>query len=193
MAKAHSRFIRASELVGLPVVTLSGDSGHEAADLYLAEDDRRSVVALGVREPGLLGGRNRSSLPVDSVVALGSHAVMIEADAVFEQPGNHLGITDIFDGLRVITDDGTSLGAVTDAVVQTSQGRVELAAVELDRPDGGGVAYLELPQDMVLSDEALVVDAAHGERLCSTPDELADAMTRTGEKTNDQTTSKKGS
>ena len=193
MAKAHSRFIRASELVGLPVVTLSGDSGHEAADLYLAEDDRRSVIGLGVREPGLLGGRNRSSLPIDSVAALGSHAVMIEADAPFEQAGEHLGITEIFDGLRVITDDGTSLGAVTDAVVETFRGQVKLAAVELDRPDDGGVAYLELPEDLVLSEEALVVDAAHGKRLCSTPDDLADAMTGTGQKKNERTTSRKGS
>jgi sporulation protein YlmC with PRC-barrel domain len=182
MSTAPTRYIRANELVGRRVVTLAGDSDHEVQDLMLDPRDRRRIDAVALREPGLLGGLHKSLLPIDAVRAIGPDAVMVDPDAEHGQPDDQrLGARDTLEGLRVLTDDGAALGTITDAVVESGDGQIRLVAVELgtdsdDQGDDDAVRYLALPDDLVLSDEALIVPAAVAERVCTSTDDLTDAV-----------------
>lgn len=187
MTTAATRYTRANDLVGRPVVTLAGDGHHEVQDLILDGDDRRRIAALALREPGLLGGRHQSLVAMGDVTAIGPDAVMVDPDATHARPDDRLAARHTLEGLRVLTDDGTALGTITDAVVETYRAKVRLVAVEL-RPDGAhDPRYLALPDDLVLSDEALVVPSSVAERLCDSPDDLTDAIAAT------RRTKKKGS
>lgn len=180
MSTAPTRYIRANDLVGRRVVTLAGDSDHEIQDLMLDARDRRRIDAVALREPGLLGGRHQSLLPIEAVRAIGPDAVMVEPDAVHGQPDDQrLGARDTLEGLKVLTDSGVALGTITDAVVESGDGQIRLVAVELHLDgddDDDAVRYLALPDDLVLSDEALVVPAAVADRVCTSTDDLTDAV-----------------
>ncbi len=188
MTTTPTRYIRANDLVGRRVVTLAGDSDHEIQDLVLDARDRRRIDAVALREPGLLGGRHQSLLPIDAVRAIGPDAVMVDPDAAHGQPDEkRMGARDTLEGLNVLTDGGTALGTITDAVIESEDGQVRLVAVELrtagddgddgdDDDDDERLRYLALPDDLVLSDEALVVPAAVADRLCDSPDDLSEAV-----------------
>lgn len=185
MTQASTRFVRASNLVGRPVVTMDGDHDHEVQDLVLDRTDQRSVEALALREPGLLGGRHKSVVAMAQVRAIGTDAVMVEAGAAPGTPDDRIGVRETVKGIRVVTDGGVELGTVVDAVIETHEQRVRLAAVELrlnpesgGGPDGDGLRFLALPHDLVLSDQALVVPADVIDRLCKDPDDLAEAVVR---------------
>lgn len=190
MTTAPTRFTRANDLVGRRVVTLAGDSNHEVQDLFLDPVDRRRIDAIGLREPGLLGGRHQSLLGIEAVRAIGPDAVMVDPDAAHAQPDDQrLGARDTLEGLRVLTDGGTALGTIADAVIETHEGQVRLVAVELhpehetagakqgDGDEGDTSRYLALPDDLKLSDEALVVPRDVADRLCTSLDGLTDAVT----------------
>src|SRR5690349_10342653 len=73
------RVIRATELVGRPVVTLAGDDVAEVRDVVY-DAERGTLLGFTLNKRGWFRGRLHERLPVASVHAIGRDAVMVSAD-----------------------------------------------------------------------------------------------------------------
>ncbi len=110
------------DLIGRPVV--DGSTGDDVAEIKdVVFDPARGVITgFTLRKRGFLGRRLKAVLPVDQVVSVGTHAVMIDGVRALTSPddapdevmadrgGNVL-------SNEVVTESGRSLGAVKDVVV----------------------------------------------------------------------------
>jgi sporulation protein YlmC with PRC-barrel domain len=151
-------------MIGLPVVTMTGDDVAEVRDVVF-DAAGGQVLGFTLNKRGRLTGRLKGTLRRDRVAAVGPDAVMVtDADALAmqaitgagDQSGNVLGD-------RVMTDGGVQVGTVTDVVIDTAVGSVvgyEVAPV--DEPSGrrGRRSYVPLPDTGAVSGEALMVPAA---------------------------------
>jgi uncharacterized protein YrrD len=160
-----SLLMRASAIVGRPVVTLGGDDLAEVRDVVF---DPRAGRVLGftLNGRGFLSGRRKEVLPWPRVSALGPDAVMVadeealRADDELVEPA---GGGDVL-GSRVLTDTGTDLGRVADVVVEANPDadvvgyEIEPSAALSSRK--GRTLFLPLPDTLSVSAEALVVPAA---------------------------------
>ncbi len=156
-----SVLMTASQIRGLPVVTIRG--GEDVAEVrdVIYSPEAGTLVGLTLNQRGFLSGRRREVLPSSSVHAIGPQAVMITdesalvapADApnqVAYPPGNR----DVL-GNDVLTERGVSLGTVSDlALVVGSTGMV--VGYQITKR-GGGAAYIPLPAQLSVSGVALVV------------------------------------
>jgi sporulation protein YlmC with PRC-barrel domain len=175
--------VRGSELVGLPVVTLSGDDVAEVRDVVF-DAATGELTGFTLNKRGRLGGRLKETLVRAAVHGLGPSAVMV-ADAGALQPtpldgsaepgsGNVLGD-------RVMTDTGVVVGTVTDVVLDTASGEVagyEIEPAESLQGRQGRRSYLPLPDTGAVSGEALIVPAAAADYVCSDLAGFAEAVDR---------------
>lgn len=156
-----SRLLRATEIMGMPVVTLGGDDVAEIRDVVY-DAGSGALEGFTLNKRGLLAGRRKQVLTSDSVHAIGRHAVMIsDEDSLVERddapdrvvtPPPDRSVT----GARVVTRSGTALGRVVDVVVRVAE-RAEAVGYELE-PDGPGVrTFVPLPEQISVSGDALVV------------------------------------
>jgi uncharacterized protein YrrD len=159
------KLVRASHLTGLPIVTLSGEHGFEIKDVVF---DKRAggITGFTMRKPGLLGGPQKQVLMVADVHAIGPDAVMVPSHGVFTTPDS-LSRSDSGDnvlGDRVITDDGTDLGEVTDVIASVDAGRADIVGFEVKASEAlgteGAQVFLPLPAALAISGEAIVVPAS---------------------------------
>jgi uncharacterized protein YrrD len=168
---AHpSLLLRATELIGHPVVTLDGgEVVAEVKDVVYGTAEA-SLLGFTLRHRGFLGGPMKLVLAWERVVALGRHAVMIategdldERDAVLAQDVKDSRGRNVI-GSEVITDAGQRLGEVTDVVVLvTDEPEVvgyEIGGSEVLTPRSGGHVFVPLPETLAVSGEALMVPAA---------------------------------
>ena len=71
--------LRASELIGLPIVTIEGgEDVAEVKDVVYGSEQGR-VLGFTLNKRGLLSGRRREVLPIDQVTAIGKDAVMMSS------------------------------------------------------------------------------------------------------------------
>jgi uncharacterized protein YrrD len=158
-----TRLVRATELMGLPVVTLDkAATVGEVRDVFF-DPARSRVVALTVRGRGLLSPALIGLLPTGSVRSIGRDAVMIDtADSLV---GHREGMSSAVDdqieviGKRVVTDNGGALGSVIDVVLEVDGGDAIVVGAEIER-SGEGRVILPLPAGIPVSSDALVVPAA---------------------------------
>jgi uncharacterized protein YrrD len=157
-----SLLVRASELVGRPVVTLAGDDVAEVKDVVLGID-QACLVGFTLRRRGFLGRPMDRALPWGKVHAVGRDAVMVESAEVFDDqvalrraPSEGQEVLEI----DVMSDAGDRLGHVLDVVITTGQpakvvGFEIAATAELAREG----QHLLLPADEMVSvsDRALIV------------------------------------
>jgi uncharacterized protein YrrD len=160
--------LRGSDLVGVPVVTLSGDDVADVRDVLF---DAVQGVLLGftLNKRGRLRGRMDESLAAKDVVAIGPNAIIIadasavsvpgeaDADATSNEPIGNV-ISD-----RVLTDSGVIIGKVTDVVIDAGVGAVvgfEIAPSEERKSRNGRKSYLPFHDTRSLSSDTLVVPAA---------------------------------
>jgi uncharacterized protein YrrD len=157
-----TRLMRATELIGLPVVTVGGDDVAEIRDVVY--EPAGGLIGFTLNKRGHFSGRLKQVLTVDMVASIGRDAVMTEAaealtetsdapDAVGEAAGR-----DVI-GASVVTDDGTALGEVTDVVVSVG-GQAEAVGYELVGKSGDAHhVFLPLPEQLAVSGDAVIVPA----------------------------------
>ncbi len=179
-APPASLMLRATELIGHPVVTIDG--GEDVAEVKDVVYGTVEAALLGftLNRRGFLGGPLKQVLAWERVVALGRHAVMIatagdlsEGDEVLVQEVRDSRNRDVI-GSEVITDAGQRLGEVTDVVVLvTDEPEVvgyEIGGSEVLTPRSGGHVFIPLPETLAVSGEALMVPATVADFVC---DDLA--------------------
>lgn len=151
----------ASEIIGLPVVTVrTGEDVAEVRDVIYDPQQGR-LVGLTLNKRGFLAGRRREVLPDGSLHAIGRDAVMVIDDSALVLP--EAAPEDVARppadrnvlGNDVLTESGVSLGTVRDLVlVVGSTGAV--VGYRIEKTDGGA-GYIPLPAQLAVSGSALVV------------------------------------
>jgi uncharacterized protein YrrD len=179
-----TRLVRATELMGLPVVAsdTSVASGEIRDVLY--DPARSRVVAFTVRGQGLLSPPLIGLVPMSAVHSIDEGAVLIPTDAsvVRERAGMAAALDDQVEvlGREVVNDQGVTLGTVIDAVLEVEGGEAIVVGWEIDQGDEQTI-ILPLALGTPLSEEALIVPAATesyaANGLASFRDALARART----------------
>lgn len=161
--------MRATSLVGLPVVTTStGEDIAETRDVIYIPDQGR-VAGFTLNRRGRFAGRLKSVLALDQVHAVGRDAVMVTDASALEAPDVPAAQAAAQDakgrnviGNRVLTDTGKELGVVRDLIVELNRG--EVIGYELDgeaalqRAEGAPL-LLPLPATLSVSSDTLMVPA----------------------------------
>ncbi len=159
-------YLRTSEIIGLPVVTVTG--GEDVAEIrdVVYAGDEGALLGFTLNKRGFLRGRMREVLPAASVSAIGSAAVMIAddddclvppgdaPDAVAAPPSDRNVLGD-----AVVTDAGVRLGTVTDLVLAVG-GRGEIVGYELRREGTKESWFIPRPEQLAVSGDALLVPEA---------------------------------
>lgn len=163
--------MRASETSGRPVVTLHGDDVAQVKDVvFWAEGGEVGGFTLAGR--GLFAGPLHKALAWSNVMALGNDAVIVAdddaltpMDTVLHGSGRGGAGGDVL-GSQVLTDEGTDLGTVVDAIIEVDRGadaRCDVVGYEV-RPSPslghqGATVLVPLPDTLAASGEFLVVPA----------------------------------
>jgi len=117
-----SALMHGADLIGRPVV--DGTTGHDVAEIKdVVFDPRRGeITGFTLRKRGFLGRRMKVVLPIDSVVSVGTDAVMIEGEQALTDPDDAPEdiladrSANVLDD-EVVTESGRSLGAVRDVII----------------------------------------------------------------------------
>ena len=165
--------VRASDLIGRPVVTLRGDQVGEVQDVVLGLS-QAVLVGFTLRNPGFLGGPRKESVPWESVHAVGPDAVMIpHEDKVAERKAVPAGDAHATTDIPVITEAGDEVGRVTDVVLVTGT-PTQIVGFEVEAgpamPSKGQHVLIPFDAMTAASAQAVVVPA---EALQFVQDDLA--------------------
>ncbi len=160
-----NRVVRATDLLGQPVVTLSGDDLADVRDVVYNADEGR-LVGFTLNKRSLFHGKLRQLLPMSAVRSIGRDAVMVDSDDALVDSGDAppeiaeaSPDRDVI-GAVVLTSEGTQLGEVTDVIV--SLGRracavgYELVASKLEQREQRPL-FIPLPEQLSVSGDALIV------------------------------------
>lgn len=156
--------VRAGELIGLPVVSIA--SGEALADIrdVVYDGESHRLVGFTLNKRSLLGGRMKLVLPAASVAAIGPDAVMVEDDSAAADAGDApAGLDDLGSarpviGNRVLSADGSDLGAVVAVIVATGD-EPRAVGYELQAHGRSDTAFVPSSPRMALSGENLVLPA----------------------------------
>lgn len=154
--------MRASEIVGLPVVTLLGDDVAEIRDVVF-DPGRGALEGFTLNKRGFFAGRLKQVLTNDAIHGIGRAAVMVASDSELTErrdAPDHVAAPDrdrTVTGATVVTESGTALGEIADVVLQIDGG-VDVVGYEL-APSGARTnpAFVPLPDQKSVSGDALVV------------------------------------
>jgi uncharacterized protein YrrD len=151
----------ASQIRGLPVVTVrGGEDVAEVRDVIYSPEAGR-LVGLTLNKRGFLAGRRREVLPAEAVHAIGQHAVMVIDESSLVAPKDapddvaHPPTGRNVLGNDVLTEGGVSLGKVVDLLLLVGSSG-EVVGYQIDKA-GGGRGYIPLPAQLAVSGVALVV------------------------------------
>lgn len=155
-----TRLLRATSIVGLPVVTLSGESPLEVKDVVF-DSDAGDVLGFTLRKHGFLGGPVAQDLAWRDVHGLGPDAVIIADEAVLaESQGIAASGGDVI-GDRVITAGGTDLGEVVEVIIESGTAAdvvgFEIKPADDLRTGDNPTVFIPLPDTMAISSEKLIV------------------------------------
>lgn len=156
--------LRATEVVGLPVVTIAGGEDiAEVKDVVYRVDEAR-LAGFTLNRRGFLAGPMKEALPWSAVAALGRDAVMV-ADEAALVPGKSPDARHVTGGrprdvigAEVLTDDGARLGEVLDVVLHVDDA-ADVVGYEIKSPDSDRSMFVPLPDTLAVSGEALLVPA----------------------------------
>jgi uncharacterized protein YrrD len=155
-----SRLLRASEIIGHPVITLDGESELEVRDVVFAAKPG-TLLGFTLRRPGFLGKPVRDCvLPWEAVHGVGRDAVMVTDDRGLVDEGELAGGDDVI-GSKVLTDDGTVLGEVVDVIVEVLEHEADVVGFEVHPSEALGEhsddVFLPLPSTIAMSGEHVMV------------------------------------
>jgi uncharacterized protein YrrD len=158
--------LRASELIGRPVVTLGGDLVAEIKDIVFERTGGR-IAGFTLRNPGLFSRARKDALPWGGVHGAGRDAVMVPDETVLIPakelaPRKQARKANVLQD-RVLTDNGRDLGRVVDVVLHGGAS-LEVVGYEVETSEALGTAgrrvFIPLPDTMAVSGEHLIVPAA---------------------------------
>jgi uncharacterized protein YrrD len=158
-----TRLVRATELMGLPVV--ASDTSEVSGEIrdVLFDPARSRVVAFTVRGQGLLSPPLIGLAPMSAVHSIDEGAVLIPTDAsmVRERAGMAAALNNQVEvlGREVVNDQGETLGIVIDVVLEVEGREAIVVGWEIDQGDEQTI-ILPLALGTPLSEEALIVPAA---------------------------------
>src|SRR5690348_12971290 len=158
--------MRASEVIGRPVVTLGGEFVAGIKDVGFERTGGR-IAGFTLRSPELFSRSRKDALPWAGVHGLGRDAVMVAAETVIVPtkeltPRKQARKADVLQD-RMLTDTGRDLGRVVDVVLY---GRtcMEVVSYEVEASETLGTAgqrvLIPLPDTVAVSGEHLIVPAA---------------------------------
>ncbi|MFE9255293.1 PRC-barrel domain-containing protein [Streptomyces sp. NPDC006879] len=155
-----SGYVRTSEIVKLPVVTLGGEDVAQVKDIVFDGSGGR-IRCFTLSGRGLLSGPLKRDLLWRHVHALGPDAVMIrdekalaEDDQVAREARSSGG--DVL-GAQLMTEGGTLLGKVVDVIVETGRTSA-VAGYEVESPaQGHPRVLLPVVKPVGISGEMVIV------------------------------------
>lgn len=162
--------MRASEIAKRPVVTFAGDDIAQIKDIVYGENGG-NVIGFTLAGRGLFSGPLKESLSWAAVASLGPDAVMVR-DATALEPTKDLlaeaasagGAGGDVMGSEVLTDTGTSLGTVSDVIVETDARTCDVVGYEIESSEAMGTkgqkVLIPLPDTIAASGQHLVVPAS---------------------------------
>lgn len=154
--------IRASEVAGLPVVTIDG--GEDAAEIkdVVYDSSQHHLIGFTLNKRGWFRGSLKSTLDVANVSGIGKHAVMVPGenciaatangpDALATPKSDH----DVI-GNDVVSSSGSVIGKVIDVIIETGEAP-QAVGYEVQTEDGS--VFVPSSAQMGLSAENLIVPA----------------------------------
>lgn len=135
-----SRLVRASDLIGMPVMAL--DEARIIGEVrdVLFDPRQARVVGLTLRGKGLLSSPMLGLLPAEAIRAAGNDAVMVESESVLlrndEEVSKRLPERHEAPGTHVVTEDGVEVGVVSDVVLEVIDDRIEVVGYCIERDQG---------------------------------------------------------
>lgn len=170
MTNGPMRLMRASDLIGLPVVTIDG--GDDIAEIkdVVFDGTRHQLVGFTLNKRGWFRGSLHHTLDMEHVSAIGADAVMVRheedlaaresAPAPLSDPGESHDVM----GNTVVTSGGKTLGTVSGVVISVGE---KPAAVGYQLTSDDGDVFIPIDAQMALSSDNLIV-----------PSEAADFVNR---------------
>jgi sporulation protein YlmC with PRC-barrel domain len=167
-----STLLKASELVKKPVVTFAGEAVAQLKDVIYAADGGQ-IGAFTLAGRGLFSGPTKTALPWSAVIGLGPDAVIIRSEqdlvpvgeALSAAAGTGRGRADVMNS-EVLTDDGSSLGRVSDVIIALAADlsqQADVVGYEIDPAESLGRGkqrlLIPLPDTLAASGEHLMVPA----------------------------------
>lgn len=159
------QLLRATELIGRPVVTFAGESPLEVKDVVF-DTSTGHLLGFTLRNHGFLGDPADEQLGWGDVHGLGPDAVVIEDERCLDGGADLTsGAGGDVIGSRLLTDDGTELGEVVEVIVSTGTAATvvgfEVVAADGVRAGGDHHVFIPMPDASAISGERIVVpDAA---------------------------------
>jgi len=159
--------VRATELAGLPVVSIAeGEAVADVKDVLYSPDEGR-LLGFTLNKRGFLRGPMKEVLPMSGVAGIGRDAVMVADADVCEEKGGlaaeaQSSASRNVVGNDVLSDAGHRLGKVTDIVVAVDGGEVLGYELEGDpklQGHSGRPLFLPIPATLAVSGTALLVPA----------------------------------
>jgi uncharacterized protein YrrD len=156
--------MRAGDLSGRPVVTLSGDLLAEVKDVVFDRGEG-SIAGFTLNNPGLFSRARKDALPWAGVHSVGSDAVMVRAPEVLAPldtvaPKAERKHGDVLAD-EVLTESGQAIGTVVDVILQIWPGSAEVVGYEIEAAaelaNAGRRVYIPVPATLSVSGERLVV------------------------------------
>lgn len=183
--------VRASGLVGLPVVTLDGERIAEIKDVVF-DRGGGAVQGFTLNNPKLFSRSRKDALASGHVLAIGDSAVMV-ADAQALVPLDEVAPAAERQGAdvladTVLTDAGVELGTVRDVIVNLDVRPPDVVGYEIEPgaglPSRGHRVLVPLPDTLAVSGEKLMLPAAVTEFVVDDLATFSTAVTtfRSGEK-----------
>lgn len=160
-----SVLMRATDLIGRPLVTLDGEDVAQIKDIVYAGASGR-IAGFTLAGRGLTAGPLRRAIPWEAVHGAGRDAIMISDGKGLSDRDEFVTRSDLREqdvlGSTVLTDTGTALGEVTDVIVEISS-VADVVGYEIRTggglPPSGRTLLIPLPDTLAASGEAVVVPA----------------------------------
>lgn len=154
--------IRASEVAGLPVVTIDG--GEDAAEVkdVVYDASQHDLIGFTLNKRGWFRGSMKSTLSADDVVGIGADAVMVPSEDCLTDRGAapealaSPGADHHVIGNEVVSSSGAVLGKVIDVILETGAAP-KAVGYEVETDDGS--VFVPSSAQMGLSGENLIVPA----------------------------------
>lgn len=159
---AQINLVRASEVRGLPVVTI--DEGEDAAEIkdVVYDATRHHLIGFTLNKRGWFRGSMSDVLAADDIEGIGADAVMVASETVITSIANDVAPltspADSFDviGVGVMTSGGVALGNVVDVIIETG---VDPTAVGYEVSLDDTTVFVPASAQMALSGDHLLVPA----------------------------------
>jgi uncharacterized protein YrrD len=179
---------KARQIIGLPVITFNrGTKIYDVEDL-IVDPQRRQVLALVVAEGAFL--HSARAIPFGRISAIGPHAVIVpDGKAVIDVDRDKV-LKSLFaddvgiKGLRVITEDGTKLGEVSDMLIDSQTGEIRgyYVAPATGVAWGQGMRWLPASSVLNMGRRVVYVPSAVAKDFETQSGGLAGALDQAGDK-----------